>query len=82
MIENSNSTIPSPRLDVGRPTWLTAQGDASGVAVYRSPLVKHDSRMFEPVLEFIADHGLGLAYTETEADPDWMHGQRIREIYA
>lgn len=38
--------------------------------------------MFKPVLDFIADHGLSLVYTETDAEPEWIHGQRIREIYA
>lgn len=37
MIENS-STAPSQRLDADRPSWVTAQGDGSGVVIYRSPL--------------------------------------------
>ena len=73
---------PSQRLDVNRPCWLTATGDAYRVQVYRSPLVKAGSRMLAPVRDFIADHGLELAYTETDEAAEWMHGQRVREIYA
>lgn len=69
-------------LQVDRPCWLVAQGDASSVDVYRSPLVKAGSRVLSPVLEFIAANGLQLVYTETDEDPAWMHGERIREIYA
>jgi hypothetical protein len=73
---------PTQRLDVERPCMLTAQGDAARVEVFRSPLVKAGSRMFAPVREHIETHGLKLVYTETDVDPDWMHGERIREIYA
>ena len=69
-------------LQIDRPCWLVVQGDASGVHVYRSPLVKAGSRMFAPVREHIDTHGLSLVYTETDEDPEWMHGQRVREIYA
>ncbi|WP_207544681.1 hypothetical protein [Mycolicibacterium conceptionense] len=67
---------------VDRPFWLVAQGDASSVHVYRSPLVKPGKRMFEPVAEYIAEHGLSLVYAETDEDPEWIHGKRIREIYS
>ncbi|WP_448424523.1 hypothetical protein [Mycobacterium novum] len=71
-------------IDIDRPCWLTARGDATRVEVYRSPLVKRDSRMSTPVADHLADHGLSLVYTETyDACPsEWMHGQRVREIYA
>ena len=72
----------SQRLDVVRPCWLTAHGDASRVQVYRSPLVKAGSRMFAPVREHLKDHEMTLVYTEADEDPEWMHGKRIREIYA
>lgn len=82
MTECSSSTVPPQRLKVNDPCWLTAQGDASGVQVYRSPLIDQDDEALVPVLAFIADHGLSLVYTETDPDPAWMHGQRVREIYA
>ena len=72
---------PSQRLDITHRSWLTAHGDTSRVELFRSPLIKTQSRRFGPVLDYIAAHGLELAYTETDEDNEWMLGQRIREIY-
>ena len=74
-------TVASP-LGVMHPCLLTATGDAARVEVWRSPLVKLDSRLFTPVREHLATHGLTLVFTEAEDDTEWMHGERIREIYA
>lgn len=82
MNERNDITIPSQRLDIDRPCWLTARGDAKRVEVYRSPLVKPDSQMFKPVADHLADHGLSLVYTDTYDDDGMMHGQRVREIFA
>lgn len=64
------------------PRLLTAAGDAARVEVWRSPLVKLDSTIFAPVREHLEANELTLVYTEAEEDTEWMHGERIREIYA
>ncbi|MFA5707393.1 hypothetical protein [Mycolicibacterium sp.] len=71
-----------PRLAIGKEGWLTAEGDADRVTVFRSPLVKVSGRMFSPVRDHVEACGLRLVYTETDEDPEWIYGQRIREIYA
>lgn len=70
------------RLDIDRPCLLTASGDADLVEVTRSPLVTVGSRLLAPVLDYLASHGLRSVYRETEEDPHWAYGQRIREIYS
>jgi Gene product 70 len=66
---------------VVRPCWLNANGDAQRLEVLRSPLVKSTSRMYEPVRQYIAVHGLVLAAQETFKDFDWMHGAVEMSVY-
>lgn len=58
----------SHSLKVVRPCWLIAHGDAERVEVLRSPLVKHTKRMYQPVPQYIAEHGLVLAAQGTFDD--------------
>ena len=71
----------SHSLEVVRPCWLIANGDAERVEVLRSPLVKHTKRMYQPVRQYIAEHGLVLAALGTFDDADWMGGQVEMSVF-
>lgn len=63
------------KLEIEKPGWLIAFGDTRRLEVLRSPLVRDDASMYEPVRRFIADCGLVLAAQKTFEDHDWMHGK-------
>ena len=66
---------------LAHPTLLTAIGDADRLEVLRSPLTVSTGRMYGPVGQFIADHGMVLAAQETFDDPDWMYGQFEMSVF-
>lgn len=68
-------------LEVNEPTFLTAIGDRTRVEVFRSPLVPTDSDMYGPVREFIGQHGLVLAASETFEDEGWMFGKVEASVF-
>jgi hypothetical protein len=67
--------------EVIHPCWLIAIGDAERVEVLRSPLVREEKSMYEPVRRFIAEHGLVLAAQETFEDDEWMFGEVEVSVY-
>ena len=69
------------KLDVTKPHWLIANGDAERVEVLRSPLVREQHSMYQPVRRYIAYHGHVLAAQETFDDDEWMHGQVEVSVY-
>lgn len=75
------ASTASPPFGVDRPCWLIAHGDAHRLEVLRSPLVTESKRMYAPVRQFIADHGLVLAARETFEDAVWMGGEVEMSVY-
>lgn len=63
------------------PSWLIANGTPDRFEVLRSPLVSDDDEMYEPVLRYIAGHGLALSARETFEDGDWMFGRVEVSVY-
>lgn len=71
----------SPPFGVVRPGWLIANGDPERVEVLRSPLVKYTKRIYRPVRQYIAEHGLVLAARKSFDDADWMGGEVEMSVY-
>jgi Gene product 70 len=70
------------KLEVVHPTFLIAVGDTERLEVFRSPVVREDDSWVEPVHQFIKDHGLVPAISESFDDPDWMSGRVEVTVYA
>lgn len=68
-------------IDVVRPSWLIASGDGNRLAVLRSPLVRERDRMYQPVRDHIAEHGLVLLAQGRRPDPEYMFGEVEVSIY-
>ncbi|MGY3553387.1 hypothetical protein [Williamsia sp. R60] len=68
-------------LGVIRPRWLIANGDQERVEVLRSPLVSERDRMYSPVRQHIAAHGLVLAARETFPSAEFMYGEAEMSVY-
>lgn len=66
---------------VAHPALLTAIGDAERLEVLRSPLTKSTGRMYQPVGQFIDQHGLVLAAQESFEDSGWMYGSVEMSVY-
>lgn len=71
----------SPPFGVVHPCFLIANGDADRVEVLRSPLVRAEASMYQPVRRYIEDHGLVLAARESFPDDDWMFGEVEMSVY-
>jgi hypothetical protein len=69
------------QLEITRPCWLIARGDEERVEVLRSPLVRKDDSMYEPVRRFIAERDLVLTAQETFQDDGWMFGAVQVSVY-
>ena len=72
---------PPVNLELAHPGFLIVNGDTQRLEVMRSPLVTNSKRMYQPVTQFIADHGLVLAARDTFDDADWMHGSVEVSVY-
>lgn len=59
-------------IDIVRPHWLIATGDAGRIEVLRSLQLRETSPMFAPVKDYIDRHGLVLAARETFEDDNWF----------
>ncbi|AFR50027.1 hypothetical protein [Gordonia sp. KTR9] len=70
-----------PPFGVVRPCCLVASGDSNRVEVARSPLVRREHRMDQPVRKHIEDHGLVLATRETFDNPGFMYGATEVSVY-
>lgn len=68
-------------LEITRPCWLIAYGNAERVEVLRSPLVQDTHKWLQPVSQYIREHDLVLAARETFEDPDWMFGEVEVSVY-
>jgi hypothetical protein len=68
-------------LEIAKPCLLIAIGDTERVEVLRSPLVREEHSMYEPVRRFIAEHGLVLAAQQTFEDDEWMFGKVEVSVY-
>ncbi|WP_264037634.1 hypothetical protein [Mycolicibacterium hodleri] len=66
---------------MSRTGWLIADGDNRRLEVLESPLVKSTKPIYQPVRQFIADHGLVLATQQTFQDIDWMLGEVEMSVY-
>lgn len=69
------------QLEITKPCWLIAIGDASRIEVLRTPLVRDTDSIYEPVRRFIDEHGLVLAAQETFKDRDWIFGEVEMSVY-
>lgn len=69
------------KIDITRPCLLIATGSTERLEVLRSPVVLDTKRMYQPVRQFIAEHGLVLAVRETFEDQDWMYGVVEVSVY-
>lgn len=69
------------KLEVVHPTFLIAIGDAERLEVLRSPLVLDTDSLYAPVRQFIEEHSLAPAISESFDDPDWMWGRVDVTIY-
>jgi hypothetical protein len=70
------------KLEVVHPTFLIAVGDTERLDVLRSSVVRDDDYWLEQVHQFITDHGLIAALSESFDDPDWMSGRVEVTVYA
>lgn len=52
------------------------------MAVYRSPLVKHDSKMWEPVQQYLDTHQHELVASRGYSDENMMFGEGIYDEYS
>jgi hypothetical protein len=68
-------------VSVSKTGWLIANGDTQRLEVLRSPLVTSTKPIYQPVRQFIADHGLLLASQETFPNIDWMFGEVEMSVY-
>ena len=68
-------------LEVVRPCWLIAIGDAERVEVLRSPLVSEGDSWIVPVRRFIAENRLVLAAREAFEDDGWIYGSVEMSVY-
>ena len=71
-------TLP---LEIVHPCWLIATGGPERVEALRSPLVHDTARMYQPVRQYIAEHGLVLTAQETFEDFDFMGGKVEMSVY-
>ncbi|WP_435592025.1 hypothetical protein [Nocardia sp. bgisy118] len=66
---------------VDRAMYIIAETSGTAINVFRSPIVRDQDVLFQPVREHIRQHGLVLAWSETFEDSGWMFGELIAEIY-
>lgn len=76
----SGNTLLLP-FEVVHPGFLIAVGNVERLEVSRSPLVRDDDSMYEPVQRFIADHGLVLLDQETFDDDHWAYREVEASVY-
>jgi len=64
-----------------RPPFLLAVGDGIQLSVSRSLVVSTDSEGYQPVKDYISEHGMVLVATETGPE-EGMYGQVEQSHYA
>lgn len=72
----------SKQIELDRPRWLVASGNHERLEVTRSPLVRQQHRIYQPVSKHIEDHGLVLVAREAVPNPDFMYGETEIPVYA